>query len=340
MLLVDDRAENLVAREAVLSSLTQILVPVRSGEQALQALRTKEFAVVLLDIVMPGMNGFETAARIKQNAKTRDVPIIFLTAAGAQPEQPFLSYAVGAADYLAKPFDPDMLKAKVSVFVDLYLKASQLREQAELLEAVEGTMPERRQVPGAEGGGGVQGHLPADRDVRIGVAVVLVGDVDVRAGEHVVLDHQRVVRHDVAAPADHAAVPDPQHRHRAEVLAGHHPRGQGHEGADEGALADRDPAFAEDRTGREGRHRAAAERGEPPPGRGVRGQHAGPLRRLPAPVHRPPPQPPEPGAGHQGPSSGPGRGGQLAAGAVELAAPGVAPRDRPAVPRQASADTR
>jgi CheY-like chemotaxis protein len=132
ILLVDDRIENLIALDAILSPLNQILVPVRSGEQALQAMIAEEFAVVLLDVVMPGMNGIETAGRIKQNAKTRDVPIIFLTAALAQPEQPFLGYAAGAVDYLAKPFDPGVLKAKVSVFVDLYLKASQLREQAEL----------------------------------------------------------------------------------------------------------------------------------------------------------------------------------------------------------------
>jgi CheY-like chemotaxis protein len=158
--MVDDRAENLVALDAILSSLNQILVPVRSGEQALEALLADEFAVVLLDIVMPGMNGIETAARIKQDAKTRDVPIIFLTAAIAQPDQPFLSYAAGAVDYLAKPFDPWVLKAKVSVFVDLYLKGRQLREQAELLggrslidplsgrlEAVEETVAALRQLP-------------------------------------------------------------------------------------------------------------------------------------------------------------------------------------------------
>ena len=133
ILLVDDRIENLIALDAILSPLDQILVPVRSGEQALEALVSDEFAVVLLDVVMPGMNGIETAGRIKQNAKTRDVPIIFLTAAPVQPEQPFLGYAAGAIDYLAKPFDPGVLTAKVSIFVDLYLKASQLRDQAELL---------------------------------------------------------------------------------------------------------------------------------------------------------------------------------------------------------------
>lgn len=160
ILLVDDRAENLIALDAILSSLNQILVPVRSGEQALQALAAEEFAVVLLDIVMPGMSGLETAARIKQDAKIRDVPIIFLTAAIARPEQPFLSYAAGAVDYLAKPFDPWVLQAKVSVFVDLYLKRMQLREQAELLNgrplvdqlsgrlaAVEETVAALRQLP-------------------------------------------------------------------------------------------------------------------------------------------------------------------------------------------------
>ena len=133
ILLVDDRVENLIALDAILSSLNQILVPVRSGEQALEALRADEFAVVLLDILMPGMDGFETAARIKGDARTRDVPIIFLTAAAAHPEQPFLGYAAGGVDFLAKPFDPAVLQAKVAVFVDLYQKASQLRDQAELL---------------------------------------------------------------------------------------------------------------------------------------------------------------------------------------------------------------
>jgi CheY-like chemotaxis protein len=134
ILMVDDRSENLVALDAILSSLNQILVPVRSGEQALQALLGDEFAVVLLDIMMPGMDGFETATRIKQETRIPDVPIIFLTAAVGQPDQAFRGYAAGAVDYLAKPFDPWVLKAKVSVFVELYLKRSLLRDQAELME--------------------------------------------------------------------------------------------------------------------------------------------------------------------------------------------------------------
>ena len=133
ILLVDDRAENLIALEAILSSLNQQLVPVRSGEAALKALLTEEFAVILLDVVMPGMDGFETAAHIKRRAKTHGVPIIFLTAAGAEPDHAFRGYAAGAVDYIAKPFDPWVLRAKVAVFVDLYMKNRQLREQAELL---------------------------------------------------------------------------------------------------------------------------------------------------------------------------------------------------------------
>lgn len=138
ILLVDDRAENLIALEAILSSLNQQLVPVRSGEAALKALLSEEFAVILLDVVMPGMDGFETAAHIKRRARTHDVPIIFLTAAGAEPDHAFRGYAAGAVDYIAKPFDPWVLRAKVAVFVDLYMKNKQLREQAELLRQSEG----------------------------------------------------------------------------------------------------------------------------------------------------------------------------------------------------------
>jgi CheY-like chemotaxis protein len=139
ILLVDDRHENLVALEAILSSLNQTLVTVRSGEEALKALLVDEFAVILLDVVMPGMDGFETASHIKRRPKTRDVPIIFLTAASAEPDHAFRGYAAGAVDYISKPFDPWVLRAKVAVFVELYAKNRQLREQAELLRSQLGT---------------------------------------------------------------------------------------------------------------------------------------------------------------------------------------------------------
>jgi len=133
ILLVDDRPENLVALEAILGSLNQELVTARSGDAALKALLSDEFAVILLDVLMPGMDGFETAAHIKRRPRTRDVPIIFLTALNSEPDSAFRSYSAGAVDYIAKPFDPWVLRAKVSVFVDLYMKNRQLSEQAALL---------------------------------------------------------------------------------------------------------------------------------------------------------------------------------------------------------------
>jgi len=98
ILLVDDRPENLVALEAILGSLNQKLVPARSGDAALKALLSDEFAVILLDVLMPGMDGFETAAHIKRRPRTRDVPIIFLTALNSAPDFAFRSYSAGAVD--------------------------------------------------------------------------------------------------------------------------------------------------------------------------------------------------------------------------------------------------
>ncbi|ADI06477.1 two-component regulator [Streptomyces bingchenggensis BCW-1] len=144
ILLVDDRPENLLALEAILSALDQTLVRASSGEEALKALLTDDFAVILLDVQMPGMDGFETAAHIKRRERTRDIPIIFLTAINHGPHHTFRGYAAGAVDYISKPFDPWVLRAKVSVFVDLYMKNCQLREQASLL---------RLQLEGGQAGG-------------------------------------------------------------------------------------------------------------------------------------------------------------------------------------------
>jgi CheY-like chemotaxis protein len=143
ILLVDDRPENLLALEAILSALDQTLVRASSGEEALKALLTDDFAVILLDVQMPGMDGFETAAHIKRRERTRDIPIIFLTAINHGPHHTFRGYAAGAVDYISKPFDPWVLRAKVSVFVELYMKNCQLREQAALL---------RLQLEGGGGG--------------------------------------------------------------------------------------------------------------------------------------------------------------------------------------------
>lgn len=136
ILLVDDMEDNLIALEAVLASLNEPLVRARSGEEAMKALLRRRFAVVLLDIRMPGMDGFETAANIKRLDQTKDVPIIFLTGTDSDAGYAFRGYATGAADYLTKPFDPWVLRAKVTVFLDLHRKNQQLermlsREQAE-----------------------------------------------------------------------------------------------------------------------------------------------------------------------------------------------------------------
>ncbi|MER5750008.1 response regulator [Streptomyces sp. NPDC002088] len=126
ILLVDDMEDNLTALEAVLGSLNQPLVRARSGEEAMKALLRQRFALVLLDVRMPGMDGFETAANIKRLDQTKDVPIIFLTGADDDSGYAFRGYATGAADYLTKPFDPWVLRAKVSVFLDLHRKSRQL----------------------------------------------------------------------------------------------------------------------------------------------------------------------------------------------------------------------
>ena len=129
ILLVDDRAANLIALEAILAPLNQVTVLARSGKQALAELARQDFAVVLLDIMMPGMDGFETADRIRRGTRNADVPIIFLTAASTRLDFSFRGYSAGAVDYLAKPFDPWVLTAKVGVFVSLYLKYAELTEE-------------------------------------------------------------------------------------------------------------------------------------------------------------------------------------------------------------------
>jgi CheY-like chemotaxis protein len=170
ILIVDDRAENLIAMETVLAPLGQELVCVRSGEAALAALRADAFAIILLDVVMPGMDGFETAAHIKRQDGRQDVPIIFLTAADLDSELAFRGYAAGAADFITKPFDPRVLRSKVAVFIDLYLlKARELRTAADLsarLAVVEESAARLRGLPAAQADPAVAAHLASlERDI-------------------------------------------------------------------------------------------------------------------------------------------------------------------------------
>jgi PAS domain S-box-containing protein len=133
VLLVDDRPENLLALEAILDPLGLVLVRAHSGEEALKHVLQQDFAVILLDVQMPGLNGFETAQIIKSRERSRAIPIIFLTAISKEEEYVFKGYEVGAVDYMFKPFQPDILRSKVRVFVDLYRQQQQLKRQEELL---------------------------------------------------------------------------------------------------------------------------------------------------------------------------------------------------------------
>ena len=133
ILLVDDQPANLVALDAMLQGLGQNLVKAESGREALKWLLTHEFAVILLDVKMPEMDGFETATLIRQRDKSRHTPILFLTAADKTQDHAVRGYAVGAVDYLVKPVVPEFVRSKVAVFVELAKKSELLRRQTRLL---------------------------------------------------------------------------------------------------------------------------------------------------------------------------------------------------------------
>lgn len=137
ILLVDDRPENLLALEAILEPLGEELVRATSGDEALRRVLVGDFACILLDVQMPGLNGFETAKMIKARERSRHIPIIFLTAISKEQEYVFEGYSVGAVDYISKPFQPDILRSKVAVFVELWRKQQQLAQQEMLLRESE-----------------------------------------------------------------------------------------------------------------------------------------------------------------------------------------------------------
>jgi len=137
ILLVDDRPEKLLALEAVLGSLGQNLVRANSGKEALRALLRDQFAVILLDVSMPGMDGFETASLIRKRPQTEHTPVIFITSINATENHIAQGYSLGAVDYMLTPIVPEVLKAKVAVFVDLFKKTEQVRVQAEQLRELE-----------------------------------------------------------------------------------------------------------------------------------------------------------------------------------------------------------
>src|SRR5512140_2285152 len=144
ILAVDDNAKNLRSLEALLKDVDANIVEAHSGEAALRQLLLREFALVLLDIQMPNVDGFETARLIRARERNRHLPIIFLTALNRGEVNVVRGYALGAVDFLFKPLVPEILRSKVNVFLDLYRKRHELQRQAELLREAERRDNERR----------------------------------------------------------------------------------------------------------------------------------------------------------------------------------------------------
>jgi PAS domain S-box-containing protein len=143
ILLVDDRADKLLALEAILESLGQNVVRAFSGKDALRCLLQQDFAVILLDVSMPGMDGFETAAVIRQRLSSEHTPIIFITSIGTTENHVSRGYSLGAVDYLLTPIVPEILRSKVSVFVELHKQTELIKRQGEQLRHAEETRHQR-----------------------------------------------------------------------------------------------------------------------------------------------------------------------------------------------------
>lgn len=137
IMLVDDHPENLLALQAVLDSPEYNLVTAKSGMEALKFLLQEDFDLILLDVSMPGLNGFETAAMIRERPKNRRVPIIFVTAINKSESDAARGYSIGAIDYIVKPFDPDILRSKVAALMELSYKSSELKKEIESIRKSE-----------------------------------------------------------------------------------------------------------------------------------------------------------------------------------------------------------
>jgi two-component system, sensor histidine kinase and response regulator len=145
ILLVDDRPENLLALEALLENMTYNLVLAHSGAEALKQVLELDFAVILLDVQMADMDGFETAALIKDRERSQHTPIIFITALSYSSAHVFKGYSVGAVDYLVKPIIPEILQAKVAAFVELFIKTEEVKQQADYIESANKVLQQQLQ---------------------------------------------------------------------------------------------------------------------------------------------------------------------------------------------------
>lgn len=135
ILVVDDKPENLLAMQGLLEGPEIEIVTATSGQDALSLMLEHEFALILLDVQMPEMDGIETASLIRGSERTKSIPIIFVTAISKDPQHVFQGYEAGAVDYLMKPFEPEILKSKVKVFCDLYRQGRIIKKQLGEIEA-------------------------------------------------------------------------------------------------------------------------------------------------------------------------------------------------------------
>lgn len=177
ILLVDDRKDKLLALGAILAPLGQNVIEAHSGKEALRLLLKNEFAVILMDVSMPTMDGFETAALIRKRPATEHTPIIFVTSIGNSPTQMYQGYSLGAVDYILTPIVPEVLRAKVSVFVDLWRKTEHIKQQAERLREVE-EAEHRRQLAEAEDK--LEKETKRNRFFTLALDLLGIGDFDGR----------------------------------------------------------------------------------------------------------------------------------------------------------------
>ena len=191
VLVADDRAANVLAIQQVLEPLHHNVVAASSGEEVLRALLTTEFAVILLDVQMPIMDGFEIAAQIKRREKTRHIPIIFLTAVNQEPSDIFQGYEAGAVDYLNKPVEPWLVRAKVAAFIDIWLEHKRIEQLRSELAMVEQRQHQALQI----NEGIVQGIAVAKMALELGDSERALDTLDrtltaaKRVMSHLLLDH-------------------------------------------------------------------------------------------------------------------------------------------------------
>ncbi len=175
ILLVDDRKDKLLALSAILTPLGQNIVEARSGKEALRLLLKNEFAVILMDVSMPTMDGFETASLIRKRPSTEHTPIIFVTSIGNSPTQMYQGYSLGAVDYILTPIVPEVLRAKVGVFVELWRKTEHIKQQAQRLREVEEAEHRRRL---AEAEDRLETETKRNRFFTLALDMLGIGDFD------------------------------------------------------------------------------------------------------------------------------------------------------------------